>query len=254
MKRLRDESAEDALLARGIDMVRSTAATSPMPMARRRVWAAIEYQAGRARMRTPRLSRLRAFALIAALVLLGGTAGAVIGHRRMGDLMGRFLNPVRPNASGEGSSARPRPRPRRTASRDATPRAVAPAPDAEAPAASELVPAPSGAQRHRARTRSSRIVEAELAPSPATLRDGQVLDAMVALRRDHDAARAQDLLARYLAGPSRGALREEALVLSIEAAEARGDGPRVDTLVQQYRASYPKGRFRSFIDDRVKRP
>jgi hypothetical protein len=75
-----------------------------------------------------------------------------------------------------------------------------------------------------------------------------VLDAMVALRRDDDAARAARLLARYLAANPNGALREEALVLSIEAADARGDQKGLDRLVNQYRASYPAGRFRSFVD------
>jgi hypothetical protein len=256
MNRLRDESAADAMVGRGIDILRSTPATPPMPGVRQRVWAAVEYEAGRARRKeTLRLSPLRVFALIAALVLLGGTAGAVIGHSRLRPLLERLVGGARPASGpedGDGAAARPQP-PRRMPRRDAMPQPIAPGAGDHHAAAPAIAP-PSSAERRRTRVSGSRAAGVALAPSSHAGGDGQVLDAMVALRRDHDAARAQDLLARYLAGHPRGALREEAMVLSIEAADARDDQSGVERLVKQYRASYPAGRFRPYVEDQLKRP
>jgi len=54
------------------------------------------------------------------------------------------------------------------------------------------------------------------------------------------------MLARYLAAHPRGALREEALVLAIEAADARGDRAAGEQLAHVYQGEYPEGRFLSF--------
>jgi chorismate-pyruvate lyase len=72
---------------------------------------------------------------------------------------------------------------------------------------------------------------------------------MVALRRDHDPVRAGQLLGRYLAAHPNGALREEALVLAIEAAADGGDTARARDLARTYRAAYPRGRFQQFAAD-----
>jgi hypothetical protein len=74
----------------------------------------------------------------------------------------------------------------------------------------------------------------------------EVLDALVALRRDHDPVRAGALLDKYLASHGRGALREEALALAIEAADVRGDRLLGQRLARTYEAEYPQGRFRQF--------
>jgi hypothetical protein len=176
------------------------------------------------------------------MALLGGTAGAVIGHSRLRPLLERLVGGARPASApedGDGAAARPQP-PRRMPRRDAMPQPIAPGAGDHHAAAPAIAP-PSSAERRRTR----------VSGAPAA---GQVLDAMVALRRDHDAVRAQDLLARYLAGHPRGALREEAMVLSIEAADARDDQSGVERLVKQYRASYPSGRFRPYVEDQLKRP
>ncbi len=73
-----------------------------------------------------------------------------------------------------------------------------------------------------------------------------MLDALVALRREHDPVRAGALLARYLSAHPRGALREEALVLAIEAADARGDRAGGAQLAQVYQDEFPAGRFLPF--------
>ena len=74
----------------------------------------------------------------------------------------------------------------------------------------------------------------------------EVLDALVALRREHDPVRAGTLLARYLSAHPRGALREEALVLAIEAADARGDRAIGEQLAHAYQGEFPAGRFLAF--------
>jgi hypothetical protein len=79
----------------------------------------------------------------------------------------------------------------------------------------------------------------------------EVLDALIALRRDHDPLRAGALLDRYLVIHPRGALREEARVLAIEAADARGDRPRALKLALSYQADYPAGRFRQFARSHI---
>jgi hypothetical protein len=75
-----------------------------------------------------------------------------------------------------------------------------------------------------------------------------VLEALIALRRDGEPARAGALIDRYLGANPRGALREEALVLAIEAADARGDAAAAARFAKAYRAGYPTGRFRAFAD------
>jgi hypothetical protein len=74
----------------------------------------------------------------------------------------------------------------------------------------------------------------------------EVLDALVALRREHDPVRAGGLLTRYLAAHPHGALREEALALAIEAADARRDATGAQQLAQTYQTEFPTGRFLTF--------
>lgn len=75
----------------------------------------------------------------------------------------------------------------------------------------------------------------------------QVAEAVRALRKQGDAARAQQLLDQYLRTNPRGALAEDALALSIEAAAARKD-PRAADYARRYLARYPNGRFRKVAE------
>ena len=65
---------------------------------------------------------------------------------------------------------------------------------------------------------------------------------MRALRLDHDPVRARTLLARYLERRPNGALAEEALALTIEAAVAHHDGDAA-ALGARYLRRYPAGPF-----------
>ena len=81
-----------------------------------------------------------------------------------------------------------------------------------------------------------------------------LLDAMVALRRDHDFDRAGGLLERFLTDYPRGALREEAIALAIEAASGRNDRGTRDSWARIYLQSYPSGRFRDFAEGSLAAP
>lgn len=80
----------------------------------------------------------------------------------------------------------------------------------------------------------------------------QVAEAVRALRKQGDAARAQVLLDQYLRANPRGALAEDALALSIEAAAARKD-PRAADYARRYLARYPNGRFRGVAERALSR-
>ena len=122
---------------------------------------------------------------------------------------------------------------------------LAPIAELESPAEPESPPelAPSAAPAptvHRART-----VKSE---DPSL-----VVSAIQALRQDRDPERAGRLLAAYLRTHSRGALAEEAVALSIEAADAR-HSPAAATFAQRYLKEYPHGRFRSAAERVLARP
>ena len=219
------------------------------------VWAAIEYEAGRARRKeTLRLSPLRVFALIAALVLLGGTAGAVIGHGGIRQLLEHLVGRARPaSVTGDGAddAARALP-PRRSSRRDVTPRPIVPAAGdqrrrrAGHRAAGEM-------ERRRTPLSGSRGAASVLAPPPRAPGDGAVLDAMVALRRDHDAARAARYPRSLPCGPSARRVARGSDGSVDRGRQGRGDEPGVERLVKQYRASYPSGRFRPYVEEQPKR-
>jgi hypothetical protein len=71
----------------------------------------------------------------------------------------------------------------------------------------------------------------------------QMLEAVRALRKEGNPSHAQTLLDGYLASNPSGALSEDALALSIEAAAARRD-PRAKEYAQRYLTQFPNGRFR----------
>jgi hypothetical protein len=72
----------------------------------------------------------------------------------------------------------------------------------------------------------------------------RVVEALRALRKQGDPARAQALLRDYMKANPHGALSEEALVLTVEAAHARKD-PRAKHHARRYLAQYPRGRHRA---------
>jgi len=102
------------------------------------------------------------------------------------------------------------------------------------------VPAPRPVRPAAAASRPARV--AAPAAAPASEDTSAVSAAMRALRVEHNPVRARALLARYLGDHPNGALAEEALALSIEAALAHHDGD-VAALANRYLRRYPRGSF-----------
>jgi hypothetical protein len=225
-----------------------------MPELRRRVWSSLE-RANAAAV-VPARPRLQAVAVAAAVMLLAGTAGAMIS--------GRWIVPAleRSNrALGAGASSA-RPEKARSVRRLAAAAGLAPAtadtplPPLARPEPAAPAPAASATPRRAVAAPADRgVVRAPASGVRASVSSAQerteVLDALIALRRDHDPLRAGELLDRYLLVHPRGALREEARVLAIEAADARGDRTRALRLALGYQADYPAGRFRQFARSHI---
>ncbi|HSS37240.1 MAG TPA: hypothetical protein VLT58_00580 [Polyangia bacterium] len=232
MNRLRDESAIDPVGERGIRILRKVEPAPRSPEMKMRVWAAL--QTSDATKPAPRLSAsllgpLNKLALGAGILAFAATAAGAIGGRWIAKRVEALRAPSTPAVAHE------RPRVVRRLAEATTPAAAEPA--------TPIVP--PVATRSPARQVETPRLRRE-APSPARERT-QVLDALIALRRDHDPERAQALLDPYLQRSRQGALREEALVLAIEAADARSDRARAARLARVYQDEYPGGRFATFV-------
>jgi hypothetical protein len=119
----------------------------------------------------------------------------------------------------------------------------APAPSAIAEEMPPAAPAPAVAPTPRALRRPSPSRVASRARAIHSEDPSRVVDAIQALRTDHDPVRAGRLLSEYLARYPHGALAEEAVALSIEAAAAR-HSPAAAAFAERYLRQYPNGRFR----------
>lgn len=219
----------DPLYRRGVQLLQETPPTSLPPEAKARVWRAIR-RAPAARPGGFGALALK-LAVAGAVALVAGTAGAVIAHRWIAPAFDGAHDVVPPaRAKAQVSHA-----PRVEAPQDVAPVDLPVAVAAEAPAS---------------KVRSHGVLRKPAAPvasAAAVARERtEVLDALVALRREHDPVRAGTLLARYLSAHPHGALREEALTLAIEAADARGDRAAGVQLAQTYQGEFPAGRFLPF--------
>jgi hypothetical protein len=236
MNRLRDVIERegglrgDPLFRRGVELLRETPPTVLQPDAKARVLRAIR-QAPSPAARGLRTLALK-LAVAGAVALVAGTAGAVIAHRWIAPALdGGADHSVQPARV----KVRVPPPPRVEA-----PSVVAPV---DLPAA---VPVEPPASKSRVRTAVRRPAVPMPSAAAVARERTEVLDALIALRREHDPVRAGTLLARYLAAHPHGALREEALTLAIEAADARGDRAAGAQLGRTYQGEFPAGRFLPF--------
>lgn len=230
-KRNAFDPAEEVLA----DLIRASEPVVVTPARKQRVLNRVLV---RQTMRRPTRSRLlRPVFVLGVISLAGATAAATIGRRawieRGAQTNARSAEPV-------ALAARPRhahPKPAVPAATDETAETadqLLDEPAASAPAPSRPTPRTLRRPAHVAsRTRAARASE-----DPS-----RVFDAIQALRTDRDPARASRLLAEYLARYPHGALAEEAVALSIEAAAAR-HSPSAATFAERYLREYPRGRFR----------
>jgi hypothetical protein len=244
MNRLREESGLDPISEKGIGMLRSVRPTASSPLMKRRVWAALQESsiASPVRQRSP---MLKVLVVGFGLVAFTATAAATIGGRRLAARIEKFLGPQ----VGAGAA---QPRAERTKPVRVVAEAVK-APDVE------MLPETAGAEgsgRGDGRavgvgsspgsTAHSALRSPRTAPVAAdpTRERAQVWEALVALRRDHDPNHAAALLSHELETNPHGVLRQEALVLAIEAADARGDRRGAEGFARLYEREFPAGRFK----------
>lgn len=123
----------------------------------------------------------------------------------------------------------------------ATPKALA-RPHPPAPASSEPVETAAAPAAPAPRTAGRRVAAKSSKPTSPASDAALVHRAVKELRGGGDPEHARRLLEQYRTENPSGELAEEALVLSIEAAVAKGD-PDAKRLARQYLAKYPNGRF-----------
>jgi hypothetical protein len=224
----------------GSALLRHVGPLEPSAARKRRVWNALE---ARARARTRWLRPV-----VAGGVILGLCTGASA-------MVGRYWTRPRttePMLDAAPAVQLPLPRvevPRRAAPSDtAAPRSLDPPPavPAEAIAApvTELPPhAPGRALSADKSPHAQQRAVIPGAPAPSSLAAVLMVEAMQA-RRGGELARAGELASEYRRRYPEGALKEEALALSLEVAAARSDGEAA-RLAEQYLQQFPRGRFRS---------
>lgn len=221
MKRLREEA--EGSFAQLTLLVESAAPHQSSPFAKRHVHSRLAraLQGGG----TPRRFAVRPGLLAVGGLLIAATAAAA-GYR--------FLGPA-----------------------DVAP-SVAPAAQVEPPAVASRVALPVLSTPQEATTPPvpSAVPGAPSAKPQPRLAAGEdpsrVAEAVRALRKQGDAARAQQLLDQYLKTNPHGALAEDALALAIEAAAGQKD-PRAVDYARRYLARYPNGRFRAVAQRAIAR-
>ncbi len=235
MQPLRErEDARSVLEAEAIALLRSQQPYEAPPGLKQRV---------RARLLAPGGARRRALRFRAPLVwaaLLGAAgASAAAGKGWLGEGLQALLAP-------KTESAAPRPAPTAHGARPSG-KPVEPAPTVRAAEPAEVAAAPLLAEPAAAATTVGPGSTAKRAPARHGSAPAEganlVFGAMRALRKEGQPGRALKLLEEYLRRYPNGALAEEAMALSVEAAAARGDG-RAKELANRYLTRYPSGQFR----------
>jgi hypothetical protein len=227
MKRLRDQvSSPDPVVAHAAALVAAVRPLDPSQIRRRPL-------PGEARARPVNLHLRLAFVL--ALILASAVAGAAT---RPG---ARWLRSVASWARPSGpSSPAPRVLAQRARESVADNASHSPAPPSAdvlpvVPAATTSpapAPLPVGAAPRSVRAAAATADESAL-----------VVDAVRALRRDHDARRAGELAEEVLQRYPRGMQREEAMDVAMEAAIAYGDAAAARRWAERYLESFGAGRF-----------
>jgi hypothetical protein len=227
MQRLRDQvNSPDATTARAAELL---AAVRPLDPNQVRGWAHPWNLARMSRRRAP-VGRLR-LAVTGALTFASLAAAAATAHRA-----GWFGHAPVPVSPPDGPVAVAGPIAHAVVARPpgapSAAEAVAPSEpnggDVVAPAPRRLPPEAQPRETVAAGTSAESVL---------------MVQAVRALRRDGDPARAQALAEEALRRYPKGAQVEEAMVLAMEAASARGDRSGAHRAAVRYLERYPAGRF-----------
>jgi hypothetical protein len=248
MTRLRDElHSPDPRVAHAARLVAAVPPLERSEARQRRVAAAL----AEAPHRRPRTLLLR-FAIALAILAAGAGAWAAIGRDLYRHLVEHAATHSQPPAHEPSPHAAPtNPPPASPASISPI---VTPPPRPQAPASPNTAAPPPPAHPSHAPDRPRTKIQSKApthADPAANVRDAarehleaqSVLDAVNALRRDHDPDRARLSLIYYLDRFPEGAVAEEALALLIEADTAAGNHAEAATFAARYLRTYPDGKF-----------
>ena len=234
--RLTEESGVDPWL---VGLVRSTGPYKSPPGRKQRVLLSL----GQSNVRRPPLF-LRPAIVAGVLIGCGAFASAALGPWR--GWIGRAYERFVPSSERIASAPEP-PRAHRPGAAHGLALVTPPAESPPAPGSipPSLAPPSGAAAASREPVAPLHVHHAALVGASPSLEEREtqaVLAGMRALRLDHDPVRARTLLARYLERRPNGALAEEALALTIEAAVAHHDGDAA-ALGARYLRRYPAGPF-----------
>lgn len=247
MKRLLEHSDSSRPIQRRlVELVRAAEPHRQNPFRKRRILVSILKQRQPAQRRSSVLLRV----VTAGLVLLGttGVAAAALGGRIWFVSADSELRPVPATAKLQPVVQRSSGPVRQLAVRSVpAPSATPVVEEAAVESAAEVPTHPESTARIRPKSTPAPSAELRAKPRPVAEDPSQVIEAIRALRSDRDPARAEALLSDHLQRYPDGALSEDALALSIEAAAARKD-PRAAQYARRYLARYPEGRFRKLAE------
>ena len=252
MRRLRDETdSSDPTLARAAALL-----ASRPPLDTDRMWGRALPPLEPARRRGPVLRVGLVLAISFASVVAGAATALPQGnwwaapwtvvHALIGTSTGTSsprLAPSHTASAGDAHGAAVSPAlPVVEPASESPSRMALPAPE---PAAAAPLITPTASGHAAAGNRASAQARAAT-DSARNANDGEsalMLDAVRALRRDHNPGRALALAETALDRYPHGAQVEEAMALGMEAASAAGDGARARRLAERYLASFRAGRF-----------
>jgi len=219
-----------------VDAIKASAPVEPTIFQQRRVLERVLERQRSRRAWDGTAMLLRPVVMVGVLLMAGVTAASAFGHA----WIAQGLRSFRKHAPVLATASDPILRAHRHPTSIAEP--VAPPPSEPEPVA-EPTPAPVATHATPRLAARSHAIHPEARTAEARTEDPSlVVDAIRALRTDRDWRRASSLLATYLRTYPHGALSEEAVALSIEAAAA-GRSPSAATFAAEYLREYPHGRF-----------